>query len=236
MMPQEFANGLQQIYGDRLIAVLLYGSAARGDAQKKHSDANLLVVLQQCSAAALAKANPLLRRWLRKGQPPPLFFDREHIESSADVFPMEFLDILEHRKLLIGVDPFDGMTIPTIHLRHQCEHDLKGKLLHLLGTFTTHCHRTKDVRLLILESASNFFAIFRGVLRLANRAPSANRRQVAEQLKTLIEANCEILDEILDLRDGSRVWRDAEILAKFEQYLTVIRSVIRYVDQHRGTL
>ena len=43
---EEVRAGLERLYGDRLAAVMLYGSYARGEASAKHSDVDVLVVLR----------------------------------------------------------------------------------------------------------------------------------------------------------------------------------------------
>lgn len=232
MQPAQFAAALQRMYDEHLLCVLLYGSTAGGEVDKKISDANVLVVLKTLAAAELQKAAPLVRTWVRNGNPVPVFFDTELIQRAVDVFPIEFLDLQHRRKVLIGADPFTSITVRTTHLRHQCESELRGKLLQLTAEYLTQGHRPKELKRLLLQSASTFFAIFRGVLRLTGTGPAAARRAMLEQLMPLLDVPSEILYEICDVREGTRVWRNAELTEKFEQYLTAIRAVIRFVDQH----
>ena len=42
---EEVRLNLAQLYGDRLASVILYGSYARGEASREHSDVDVLVVL-----------------------------------------------------------------------------------------------------------------------------------------------------------------------------------------------
>ena len=54
---------LEGALGERLVSVVLYGSAARGDYQEKTSDFNLLLVLRDLEPAPLEALSPARRRW-----------------------------------------------------------------------------------------------------------------------------------------------------------------------------
>ena len=44
---QQLSERLQKAFANRLVSVILYGSAAAGDHQERYSDINVLVVLTQ---------------------------------------------------------------------------------------------------------------------------------------------------------------------------------------------
>ncbi|MBI4367365.1 MAG: hypothetical protein HY543_11150 [Deltaproteobacteria bacterium] len=230
MTPEQFAAQVQTTLDTHCHAVVLYGSIIREDIDAKHSDANLLVVLDAVAPSLLATINPLVRRWMRRGNPPPLFFDAEHIRSSADAFPIEFLDLKTYHRVLIGQDPFAEIVVHPTHLRLQCENELKGRFLQLATAVAVTAHRPKALRAILLSASSSCFALFRGVLRLANTAPHPHRRGVIEQLKACIDANLRIFEEVLDVREGKSSWRGTEVIPKTEQFLTALRAVIRFVD------
>ena len=145
MTPFELAHELERIYGDQLKSVVLYGSAASDDYSKKFSDFNVFCILGDPSPGALAKSNGLVRKWVKKGNPPPHFFDPKHIETSLDVFPMEFMDIKDQHKVLLGKDPLHGISVDLKNLRHECESELKGKLLHLRAFYAENCNKPKMI-------------------------------------------------------------------------------------------
>ncbi len=60
---RKMVRGLAETLGDILHGVVLYGSAARDDFQKKTSDFNLIVVLEKLDPASLEKLAPALLRW-----------------------------------------------------------------------------------------------------------------------------------------------------------------------------
>jgi predicted nucleotidyltransferase len=50
----QLVERLKKIYQERLVSVILYGSAATGDRQAKFSDYNVLCVLSQITPAELS--------------------------------------------------------------------------------------------------------------------------------------------------------------------------------------
>ena len=67
---------LSAIYAHDLVGVALYGSAARGEHVAKHSDLNVIVVVQRISMEHLRKEAPVARGWREAGNPPPLTMTR----------------------------------------------------------------------------------------------------------------------------------------------------------------
>ena len=108
---ERMVRELAQALGDRLVSVVLYGSAARGDFQQATSDVNLLVVLDSLAPDRLEALSGAFGGWTRKKQPLPRVFSKELIAESADVFPIEFLDLQSRRQVLHGEDPFEGVEV-----------------------------------------------------------------------------------------------------------------------------
>lgn len=232
MTPHELAHELERIYGEELKSVVLYGSAAGGEHSKKFSDFNVFCVLSNPTPASLAKANGVIRKWVKRGNPPPHFFGPEHIERSLDVFPMEFLDMLERHQALIGKDPLAGIKVDPKNLRHQCESELKGKLLHLRAFYAASCHEPKQVAKAMVQSFPTFLAAFRGIIRLLGDKAPADARAVIERIAQQIDINPQIFFDIIDIRAGmGYLPRRSDALAAFEQYLTEIEAVTRYIDR-----
>jgi predicted nucleotidyltransferase len=231
MNPQELTKQLESIYNEKLESVILYGSAADGEFHKGISDYNTIIVLKDISPLELAKSNKVIKKWSKNGNPLPIFFTAQIIKDAADVFPVEFFDIIEHRKVLCGPDPFTGIKIDDKNLRRQIEHELRSKLLGLRPRIALLAGKPKDLQRLILESSSSFFALFRGILRLAGAKPKTLKKELLEQLAKLTNFNPNIFLEIIGVREGGKLWKENEILEKFEQYLTSLDAVVKFVDK-----
>ena len=127
----ELVDRLRRDYGETLISVILYGSAASGEFHEKFSDLNVLVVLKQLGVRELALGRETVRWWQKQKQPLPLLLAREEIENSSDVFPVEFLDIQHNHRLLHGEDVVAKFSFDTHDHRRQVEHELRAALLRL---------------------------------------------------------------------------------------------------------
>src|SRR5580692_7951738 len=101
---KELVDRLKSTYGQRLVSVILYGSAASGDSDAAFSDVNVLCVLDKVDAEALAQSEPIFR-WLHDQKAAaPLLMDQRDVAMSTDCFPIEFQDMKECRRVLHGKD------------------------------------------------------------------------------------------------------------------------------------
>ena len=57
----QLVEKLRKAYGDRLVSVILYGSAAAGDHQMKFSDFNILCVLRAITPRELDEGENIFR-------------------------------------------------------------------------------------------------------------------------------------------------------------------------------
>src|SRR5881398_2130618 len=174
MTPEELVEQLRAAYGDALRSVVLYGSAAAGEHIPKRSDYNVLVLVDSLSLDRLSAAAAVARAWSEGGNPAPMTLTTREWRSSADIFAMEYADILERHKILYGEAPFDGIRVDPGDLRLQLEHEAMGKLLKLRqGVLAAGGDRTRQLELL-RASLSTMLVLFRAVLRLHDEKPTAD--------------------------------------------------------------
>ena len=128
---KEFVARVERVFGERAVAVILYGSAAGEDHHAKFSDVNLLWVLNEITPRELSESEPILRWWKELGHPAPTLMSEEEVHNSADCFPIEFRDMKDRRKVLLGVDVIEDVKIDGKFYRAQVEHELRAKLFRL---------------------------------------------------------------------------------------------------------
>lgn len=171
MTLEQLVEQLRAAYGADLRSVVLYGSAAAGEHIPKRSDYNVLVIVDSLSVEKLRAAGAVAAAWGEAGNPPPMTLTAREWRGSADIFAMEYADILERHKILYGQAPFDGIRVDLRDLRLQLEHEAMGKLLRLRqGVLAAGGDGRRQLELLT-ASMSTIMVIFRAVLRLHGAPP-----------------------------------------------------------------
>ena len=101
MNTEQLLKELQEAIGPGLKSVVLYGSAASGDFVQGVSAYDVLIVAEKLGASDLAAPSVPLARWEAAGNPMPQLFTPEELAASADVFPIELVDMQQSRRVLM---------------------------------------------------------------------------------------------------------------------------------------
>jgi predicted nucleotidyltransferase len=234
MKLDELVRQLQLAYADALRSVVLFGSAVAGEHRPNKSDYNVLVIVDALPLDRLRAVAAVSKAWAEDGNPPPMTFTTREWKSSADIFPMEYADILERHKVLFGTLPVEGVTVKPADLRLQVEHQTMGKLLQLRQAIMGAGGDT-SLQLEVLEkSLSTLMVIFRAIVRLNGQVPSQDYEaltlSVAERAGFSPDAFVRV---IRHARGTEKLPRDSAS-AILEEYLAAMERLVAYLDEFRG--
>lgn len=207
----EITERLRAAAGANLRAVILYGSAARGQYEQQHSDLNVLCVVDRLDAPALAELADPVRWWTGKGEPPPLIFTWDELQRSADVFAIELLDIKAHHRVLYGEDCFTALDVPMDLHRINLERELRIKLLRLRMAYIAASGNRNRLLRLMMDAVTSFITLFRHALLAFGESPPEDRREVIDHLARRLSVDLAPFRTVLDIRTGERVPGDLDI-------------------------
>jgi hypothetical protein len=230
MTLDELVKQLRAAYGESLVSVVLYGSAAAGEHVAKKSDHNVLVLLDRVDAAHLAAASSVARAWRDSGNPPPMTMTVDEWRHSADVFPMEYADILERHRVLHGTPPFEGISISNGNLRLQLESQVMGKLLQLRQGALLAGTDAKPQLELIEASFSTIMVLFRAVLRLNREKPPVDNAALSEGVARLVGFDATPFVRMARHHRGDARIADGDAQAIFSHYLAGVERLDAYLD------
>lgn len=222
------AESYKSLYGEDLISVILYGSAAGGDFDPDRSDINLLIVLRSMDLELIAKSSDLQSKLYNQRINTPLFMNRQYIEKSLDSYPVEFLDMKGCYKVLYGEDVLYAVSPQNDHLRLQIERELKGKWLHLLQEFPHARKNRKSLLELISLSLRAYAPFFRSLLRLKGETVPHNRKELYKNIEKAFNISGEPLQRVAD---SNNVKDLPELEKLFSDYVKAIRAIIEVIDQ-----
>ena len=225
-------DDLRAAYGENLASIVLYGSVAAGDHIEQRSDHNLLIVLNRIALDDLRLTQATMHDWISHGQPMPVYFTVEELKRAADVFPIEFLQMEQARKVLHGHDPFEFVDISRANLRHQTEYELRTKLIQLRRLYVRASVSVEKLSALMSDSLASFAALFRAVLILHGQEPPVSKADSVRATTRLLGLEGSPFEQIFELRSkaGSTL-AETEANTVFSAYMAQIERVIEAVDR-----
>lgn len=227
----ELVDWLKSAATGNLKAVVLYGSAVAGEFHERHSDLNILCVLEHVSSADLEKLHPIAEWWVKKGNPPPIVFTMDEIVRSADVFAIELLDMKRHHRMLFGADFLESLEVPMNLHRLQVERELRTAWLHLRQAVIT-APRKNEVHLqLMVRSVSSFCVLFRHALLALGQGEAHGKREAVEAMAVVSGANPAGFQTILDFRAGKIKEKEIDVEHTLETYLEFVEVATNEVDR-----
>lgn len=227
----QLVERLKKAAGANLTSVVLFGSAAGGHYEPKHSDLNVLCTLERLDGPALEALRPAVEWWTGRGNPHPLIFSRDDLRCSADVFAIELLDIKARHKMLYGEDCFAGLHVPMDLHRVELEHELRTKLIRLRQAYMEVSGDSKRLLRLLTDSVTSFLTLFRHTLIALGEEPPAHRHEVLDRLASRLNVDVAPFHAVLDVREEKRRPKDIDITAIGRSYLASVQRIAEEVDR-----
>lgn len=228
---EQLKDKLLAAAGDNLKAIVLFGSAARGEYHEKHSDLNVLCVLERAGADNVAALHEAAAWWEQKKFPSPQIFTLDELRASADIFAIELLDMKAHHKMIYGEDFFGELSVPMQLHRLQVERELRTNWLKLRQGILLAPQKDHVLMGLMDASVSTFTTLFRHALIVLGEEPPVGRREIVAAITRLVGARPEPFEAILDVREGKRPAREVDGRETLRGYVEVVERVTDEVDR-----
>ena len=232
--PQDIFVPLTQDYlkafGNDLVSLMLYGSAAGGSYVKGKSDINVLAVLTPEGINRLEDAFAIVKSWRNRKVAVPLVMTKPFIVSSLDSYPIEFLNMKNNSVLIYGENVLEPLSFKPEDLRLQIERELKSKILLLREGYLDSEGSPRQVRQLINKSLTAFVSIFNAMLHFKNAKSPHDKRETIKEMQQVFAVDGAVFMMCFDIRDGSDKLSGKEVIDVFKKYLREAEKVCHIVD------
>jgi hypothetical protein len=232
---QEITSDYKGLFGDDLVAIILYGSATGPDYRPGKSDVNFMIILKEAGIERLDRVFDTLKKWRKRKVATPLFLTENYVETSLDVFPIEYLNFQRHHSLVYGKGMLADLPLKRQFLRLQCEREIKGKLLLLRHAFLESGGKGRAMKDIISQSLGAFAAISEALLYLKGVEAPRGRRNKIRAMAEAFKLDSSIFEKLLDIREEKKKPGDDEMKRLFQAYLGEIRKLAKLVDELRVT-
>jgi hypothetical protein len=225
----------RKAFGMNLDSIIIYGSFLKPTFDPRSSDVNALVLVKEGPPAAVREFGLAGRRILRRNRITPLILTSHEFRTSADVFPMEYLDMRAAHEVITGRDATADLEIDASNLRHEVEHQLRGSLVNLRQLAIVSSRPRPFRRTLLRRRLEQWYgslaAILRGLLRLYGT------EKIPENASELLQAVNRVLGlepgpflQLLECRSGDC----PDSLDLLDGLLERLAELVRIVDAGPG--
>ncbi len=222
---------IKHVFGDNLKMVGLYGSAATGSFVKRVSDVNILIIVGKSSVDEMLKLSKEGKKGLIDFRITPHILSQKELETSSDVFPVEYQEIQATMRLLYGESMLDSLKIGKSNIRHQVETMLRGEMNSLKQIILMTSRDEKIFKREVLSWSGRQIPLFRAVLRLYNAqsdgCSSLDLYKLIQCLEEHVKVDCSSFRILLDLRlkQDTHVEMNSLITDLTEQYMKMVEAI-----------
>jgi hypothetical protein len=224
---------LARASGTNFAGIVLYGGLARGRFRPGKSDVNVVVLLHDVSASALAAIAPALRAARRAAGVEPMVLTPGEVPAAAAAFPTKFLDIQAYHIVLAGEDPFAGLEVPREAIRMRVAQQLRNLALRLRRRYLA-VHADTDAQVAALANLARPLALeVAALLRLEGKpVPSEDRTAIIfDTAAAAFDLDRDALGRLAALRQDQEANEDVPAL--FAKTLAIVARLADIAAQLR---
>ncbi len=214
----------------RVHSIYLVGSVLTEDYRDKLGDVNSLIILQKMDLAFLDVLAPLGKTYGPQGITAPTIMDPAYLQSSLDVFPLEFLNFKLAHHTLYGEDLLAGLVINREELRYQCERELKGKLIWLQRSYVSTMGDKKVLAADIVRHFGDYLPLLRGIIHLLGQTPPLGLKKSLDLVFALTGAETQVFEEIYAIKRHLTEPSKEELTQIFGKFYRATEKLAEVVD------
>jgi len=228
---EDFTADLKTFLKDNLVSVILFGSGAKKDYIPGKSDINFLIVVSDTAIESLESISPVVSKWKKKRVATPLIMTKADLCSSVDSYPIEFINMERHYRVVFGEDVLKGLEFKPDDVRLQCEREVKGKSFLLIQRFLETEGNPRRLKELIAASITAFISVFNALLFLKGIPIPDNKREVVRETALHYGIDIDVFFKCIDIREGILDFSKTEVRNIFNSYLKEARGLIDRIDR-----
>ena len=229
----KFVKELEDILGDNLTSVIMFGSQVSVEPEDLKSNINLMVILEHLTADDLKNISKPVKQWIKAKNPISVVMGKAEWYSSFDVYALEYSDIKEKHRVLYGANLAKDINVDKHYLRLQCESELKSLYLKFRNHYVLDMNSDRKMREVADNVIKTLLVIFRGVIRLKGDLVPEASEYVILQAANYMDLDCNLLVKMAKIREKQDVYGKQEIREISAKLVSVLQDILRQLDAMR---
>ena len=226
-----FLEEILTAYSENVHSITITGTAITDDFDEKVSDVNSIVVLKRMDLGFLELLAPLGKKYGKQKMAAPLIMTPDYIDTSLDVFPIEFLNIKLIHATVFGDDILQDIDIDRMDLRQQCEREMKTKLIWLRQSYLSAQGDRKLLNEAFVNSVTGYIPLFRGIISVLHKVPPIKQMEVLEALTAETNVDTRVFAEVLKKKYEGIKHSIDELKTLFGDYYAATEKLGKIVDE-----
>ena len=226
---QRLVQELQDALGQQLVAAVLYGDGVAGHHASGQNEVPVLVVLQDVSTDWLDQMASAIQQGIREYRLSVMILSEDELRRSTDVFPIKFLDMQRHHRLLCGKDVLQDLEIDTGHLRLRCEQEIKNLMLRLHQWYILYATLPEQLERTLKRAVASLLRDLAVMLELKTET---QHHQPEDVLRGAHELGLDVdpLRQTLALRQGTAQMDAKQIKGLYNRFMKTVHRAAEIVD------
>lgn len=213
-----WSNLLKEALGENLISAFVHGDCLMEGFDAMKTPWTISFILRDNSTTQLEPLQKLLSKAKKDNLEFRYFFTIKDIQTSEDVYPLEFLHITNRNQVIVGTQPIPNYKPNLECLRLECERELRGLLIHLRRAYV-YLKEDRNPLGFFVRANDTMLPIMYGVYYLSHGIYPENHQQIFDDYPAL-KAPISSRDEKL-------------FLESVNSYINTVTDIVAFVDSMR---
>ena len=228
------SSSLDEQLKSKLVAFYLFGSVMiLEDFHPGISDINTFIVLSNDSGCdEIEKIREIYKKVKNVPLAIPLILKENEIKESADVFPIEFLEISEKKRLVRGIDVLFALNVSKEHIRRQCEGELKAKIIGLRKMLFG-VDDIKNNLAILYKSLTSTLILLKQILRLKDITIPETRKAIIDELERVFNIKLTGIKSLYKFREKGEKINKPNIVRLLKNYIEELEFFSKIVNEEK---
>jgi len=166
----------------------------------------VLIVIEHADLDTLRKGVDVIHKAREACKVTPFFLTPEDIDTSRDVFPIKFYDMLDAYEVVFGHDLLHGMEIDDANLRLELEQEMKILMLELRQFYMQRAKKGGPAAPRhLLAYFNSFLYLMKRLLKMQGHEVPMQNDELVKAIATAYEMDLEMMRRFLEYKRGKPI-------------------------------